>query len=357
MKNARLVGALRDLGGETFPQAGMALLHAKGLTAPEAVAALVAPNPPDAPDMADLLIAIGRADLALGRLYEGHVNALGLVARLADDPQRQRLFEMARGGAIFGIWGADDPRDPARLRDGRLGGRKVYCSGAHHLGAALIPVRDQEDRLALAVIDRQRLEDRFDPDWWQPLGMERTDSHALDLEGIALADADLVGPPDAYLDQPFFGGGAIRFVAVQLGGLVGVWDAVRTHLAGAGRHENPHQAARLGQMLADAEAAHAAVRAAYARLAPAIAWQSAHVPAEAALIADAARTHLVEAGARMLDNAQRSVGCPGLMAGHPLHRVLRDLSVYLRQPAPDAALCRAGTAAAQGDYVPLFDAV
>ncbi|WP_306117350.1 MULTISPECIES: acyl-CoA dehydrogenase family protein [unclassified Roseitalea] len=356
MNHAELTDALRACASDAFPAQGLDLLRHEGLTDPARIATLVAPREGAPPQMCDLLIALGRADLALGRIYEGHVNAIGLIARLASAAQRERLLDMARLGGLFGVWGADDRASPACLRKGRLHGRKVYASGASHLALALIPVRDDADRMVLVLADRKTLEGRFDTSWWKPLGMERTDSHAVDLEGTVVDEADVLGAPGRYLDQPFFGGGAIRFVAVQLGGLLAVWDATRAHLADTRRHADPHQAARLGEMLADAEAAYAAVRAAYRRIAPAIAWQDAAASPEAALIADAARTHLVQAGARVLDLAQRSVGCPGLMAGHRLERVLRDLSVYLRQPAPDAALCRAGTAAAEGRYVPLFDA-
>jgi alkylation response protein AidB-like acyl-CoA dehydrogenase len=350
-----LTARLREARGDRFPEEGVRLLHEAALLDAEAVADLVTPQD-GAPRMFGVLVAVGRGDLALGRLYEGHVNAMGLLSRLGDEGQRARGAALAAEGRLLGVWGADDFRSPGRLEAGTLKGRKTYCSGAARLGAALIAVEDEEDRKRLVLLDTERLEGRWDPSWWQPMGMEATESWALEIEGLEVPAADLVGPPDAYLEQPFFGGGAVRFVAVQLGGVLAVWDAGREHLARTGRHRDPHQAARLGEMLAACEGAHAGVRRAYERLGPALAWEPGGGEAADALIADAARTLTAEAGERVMALATRSVGCAGLMSGHPLERALRDLSVYLRQPAPDAALTRAGEAAARGAYRPAFDA-
>jgi LmbE family N-acetylglucosaminyl deacetylase len=62
----------------------------------------------------------------------------------------------------------------------------------------------------------------------------------------------LLGEPDAYFAQPDFSTGAWRFLAVQLGGIEAVAEALREHLLRTGRGDNPHQAARLGTVLAAA---------------------------------------------------------------------------------------------------------
>ena len=41
---------------------------------------------------------------------------------------------------------------------------------------------------------------------------------------------------------------------------------------------------------------------------------------------------------------ERAVGARGLLAPHPAERLLRDLRMYLRQPAPDAARLHLGRA-------------
>ncbi len=340
-----------------FPSDGVARLAADGLLRAGEIARAARPLPNGPPRLFDLLVATGRGDLAVGRLWEGHVNALGLVARLGTDDQRERAERVSAQSGLIGIWGADDFRAPGRLIGGnRLAGRKTYASGSDNLALAIVLVSDDADRARLVLLDKQALEGRFDQSWWRPLGMEATRSAALDLDGIEIAEADLLGEPDAYLSQPYFGGGAVRFVAVQAGGVLAVWDAMRDHLVRTRRQDDPHQAARLGHALAEAEKAWLAAARSYQRLAPAIRWEAGDGEPNDGLIADAARVAVESAAMRLGQHAIRSVGCAGLMEGHDLERAWRDLTVYLRQPAPDAALARAGIAAASGDYRPAFDA-
>jgi hypothetical protein len=43
-----------------------------------------------------------------------------------------------------------------------------------------------------------------------------------------------------------------------------------------------------------------------------------------------------------MELATRGIGVQALLRPHPFERILRDLTTYLRQPAPDAALAAAG---------------
>ncbi|MBB4658423.1 acyl-CoA dehydrogenase family protein [Parvularcula dongshanensis] len=351
-----LTERLRGARTDAFPADGVNVLAEGSYLRAETIEELSAPGSREVPPgMFDVLVAVGRGDLALGRLYEGHVNALGLIERLGTPDQKSWARGLAEEGGLLGVWGADDFARPGRIEGNVLRGRKTYASGASALSAAIIIVKDEEGDTHAFVLEAERLAGRFDPAWWRPLGMATTDSFAVEIDGIEVGGPDRLSGRNAYLAQPYFGGGAVRFVAVQLGGILAVWDAACSHLARTGREADPHQAARLGEMLAECEAAYGGVRTAYARLARAIAWTESEGVAEDALIADAARTLTVQAGSRVTDLAIRSVGCSGLMAGHDLERAVRDLTVYLRQPAPDAALVRAGSAAAQGSYRPVFD--
>jgi alkylation response protein AidB-like acyl-CoA dehydrogenase len=143
----------------------------------------------------------------------------------------------------------------------------------------------------------------------------------------------LLGEPDAYFAQPDFSAGAWRFLAVQLGGIEAVAEALREHLLRTGRGDNPHQAARLGTVLTAAETArlwvYRAGMMAEARSAPAD-----HLVAYVNL----ARGAVERAKLEVMEAATCSVGLQGLMWPHPLGRLMRDLATYLRQPVPDHAL-------------------
>ena len=305
------------------------------------------------------LVAAGRGDLSWGRLFEGHVNALQLIQRLGSAEQTARAAHVARSGGLLGIWGADDPADPGHLRpdngQATLSGRKIFASGADRILLAVIAVKTAEAKTQLVLIDFEKLQGRFDPGWWHPIGMQATRSYALNLTGLNVSRNDLLGRPGDYEAQPFFGAGAIRFVAVQLGGVLAVWDATRDHLVHGSRYNNPHQAARLGEMVADVEANFCFVRDAFARVAPAISWDAGGGAPSDGLIADSARIAVGAAAERVIALAMRSVGCAGLMDDHPLAMAICDLLVYLRQPGPDAASVRFGAGAGSGSYQASFD--
>ena len=360
MKPARITAALaeRQAAGRNGTRDGLSWLAETGLTDRDTLARTMVG---DGASLFGLLVAVGRGDLAAGRLFEGHVDALGLVQRLGTEDQRVRVAALVAEGRLLGIWGADDPDAPARIEATgggyALSGRKTYASGAHGLGGALVAAKDPRGATRLVLLGRDDLAGRFDPDWWDPIGMAETCSDAVDLGGLRVPEGAVIGAPGAYEGHPAFGAGAIRFVAVQLGGLLGVWDAMREHLSRTDRTGDPHQAMRLAEAVAEAEAAYALTRAAFARLAPVISWSGAGRADESALrAADAARLGVRRASERTTELAIRSVGCGGLMRRHPLSRRVTDLMVYLCQPAPDAAAGRLGKAAGTGSYVPLFDA-
>ncbi|MGD9804685.1 MAG: acyl-CoA dehydrogenase [Hyphomicrobiaceae bacterium] len=338
----------------------IALLRSKGLLSRPFVEAASLPAP-TAPPLFYLLVALGRGDLSVARLYEGHVNAMQLLARLGTRDQLDRAMQAASKDGMLGVWGADDPAQPARLlqraNSWRLSGRKTFASGADLIACPLIAAKTLDMKTQLLLLDRDSLGGRFDAGWWAPMGMQATNSYALNLDGLEGEAAQLVGKPGMYEAQPFFGAGAIRFVAAQLGGTLALWDATREHLVASDRYQNPHQAARLGQMLGELEAAYALVRSGYARIARSIAWSEASAGhPDDCLIADCARVGLEAIAERVTTLAIRCVGCAGLMDAHPLAAAARDLLVYLRQPGPDAAQTRVGIGACDGRYEALFDA-
>lgn len=337
----------------------LGVLHAEGaLSVPFIMR--VTDHSTGAPELFPILVALGRGDLSVARLYEGHVNALQLLARYGTEDQLGTVAQAAANGHLAGVWGADDPMAPAKVTcsgtGARLTGRKTYASGADIVAHALVAVKDPDGKTQLVLLDRSKIDGRLDSDWWRPIGMQATNSFALSLDGLEVPSRRLVGTAGDYEMQPFFGAGAIRFVAAQLGGALALWDATRSHLSATRRCDDPHQAARLGQMTADLEAGFSIVQIAYARVAPAIAWDKSEGDPKTSLYADCARIAVETIAERVMTSAVRSIGCAGLMEGHPLAAAMRDLMVYLRQPAPDAALARVGAGACSGAYRPLFDA-
>lgn len=299
-------------------------------------------GPATASHLALALRLIGWASLPLGRLYEGHVNALVLLQRFGSPEQIDRVAGFVREGRLFGVWNTESTTAPLRIEpDGagfRLVGGKTFASGAGFVACPLVTARTG-DGLLLMVLPRltgQDLDQRADRTAWRAHGMRASASGSFDFSGIAIREDDILGAPGDYHAQPRFSGGAWRFLAVQLGGIERLVDEARGHLRGAGRESDPHQVARMAQAAAAAETARLWVEHASER-----AEQGANDSACIAYV-NLARGVVERAGLDVLDLVHRSVGLACFQRAHPIERVSRDLATYLRQPAPDRALAEAG---------------
>jgi alkylation response protein AidB-like acyl-CoA dehydrogenase len=158
---------------------------------------------------------------------------------------------------------------------------------------------------------------------------------------MPVAEEDIVGGDNDYHRQPDFSAGAWRFLAAQLGAAAALHDLTRAHLLAAGRAADPHQRARLAEAAVAIESARLWVDAA-ARQAETC--SDAAESARAVGYVGMARMAVEPIALEVMALAQRSVGLSSLMATSPMERIARDLSTYLRQPAPDAV--RDGVAAA-----------
>lgn len=334
---ARAQAATRDADG-AFPETEVAALGVEGL--------LAAPLPADQGGagllqcagglrrLARVLAAIGAGSLPLGRLYEGHVNALGLIQAYGTAAQRAAAGADARAGRLFGVWATDDGAAPLALEGAegalRLRGRKILASGAGWVSRPLVTAR-AADGLRM-VLPHLPPGERADLSGWTAQGMRASATGAVDFTGLAIAPDQCLGAPDQYLAEPHFAGGAWRFLAVQSGGMAEIVGLLRGQLRDRGRDADPYQLHRVGE---------AAIALETARLwvdrAAALAGGDTAPDAIAGFV-NLARRAVERAALEVLEVAQRSVGLMAFMRPQPLERVARDLATYLRQPAPDRAL-------------------
>jgi alkylation response protein AidB-like acyl-CoA dehydrogenase len=293
----------------------------------------LAHHPPEPGDLLHALIAIGRANLSAGRLFEGHVNAIKLVALYADQRDRRRLFETARDGALFGVWGADGRRKvrigSSRTDVVRLSGEKRFASGADVIGVAIVTASDEEGRLVLIALPVQTLEGRLFPSEWSVSGMKATASGRCDLEGFESSRAIVLGRPGDYLKEPHFQGGVWRYAAVQLGGMYALTRAAADQLCARDHAHAPLQAMRLRQMISACETARlwlaeAAAAAEHPRAGP-----------EAVQVAILARLKVAQEATGLIALVDEALGAASFATAHPAERVRRDLQFYMRQANPD----------------------
>lgn len=353
----RLFGqaAATDVEGG-FPTREFGWLHAAGLLTaalPAALGGAGLHTPAATLPLLRVLQHLGQGNLAVGRVFEGHVNALLLLQQLASAKQAARYAADARAGQLFGVWNTENPTDGVHLEalpNGRyrLRGAKTFASGAGHITRPLITgALPGGQGWQLFVLPADAQPPALDRSFWQPLGMRATASFRADLTGLEIGPNDLVGPPNAYYQQPAFSGGAIRFAAVQLGGAEAVFNETVGFLRGLGRTNDPYQRQRLGEMAILLESGRQWLGGA-AKNEGRPGATSPEGAETTVAYANMMRTAIETISLEMLRLAERCAGARGLLRPHPLERLHRDLTHYLRQPAPDGALADVGRFVLEG---------
>lgn len=288
---------------------------------------------------ADRLRRVGAVNLPVGRLFEGHMNALCL-ARAHGSPRAQvEVRSMVAGGAFLGVWGADGAAPVAPSGDGcTLSGHKTFASGLGTVTHAVVTVSSgPQVRLGLVGVGDAG---RGDASTWTMQGMRATASGRYDLDGVPIGNILWLGGPGDYLTEPHFVGGVWRIAALQIGGAIGLLEAAASALRSQGRLDAPAQMARLSVVAIRALAASALVTRAALAAAPG-APQS---PDAAAALSAASRLVTEEVGLDAIRAVEQSLGLQHFDEGSLTGRRARDLAVYLRQAARDAFQTRVGEA-------------
>ncbi|WP_411122630.1 acyl-CoA dehydrogenase [Streptomyces sp. x-19] len=183
------------------------------------------------------LCRLGRHDLCVARLAEGHVDAVAILAELGGPK--------VKPGERWGVWAAHPPgpglKAVGRSADWRLTGVKPYCSGARTCTHALVTADTAQGRrlFAVPVGDRGVL---AVPGTWQAVGMAGSDSLDVTFHDVP---AEPVGDVGGYVRRPGFQHGGIGVAACWLGGAQAVTATLATESGRRGLDE--HAAAHLGR--------------------------------------------------------------------------------------------------------------
>lgn len=295
-----------------------------------------------------LLRSLGRANLSVARLVEGHVNAVKLAVLYAAPATRTRILAAVRAGRLLGVWGADAGAPATLSRRGDdivLTGTKRFASGLGVVGDALVTVAtDDGVQLVLVPADDPA---RADPSAWRMAGMRATRSGTYRLDGLRVDPSSLVGAPGDYLREPHFEGGVWRYSATHLGGAEALYGEMLARLAAGGRADDPHQARRIAEAALACETARLWITEAAIR-----AEAAGADPAGAAAYALLAREATEAACLTVIDRAERALGTAAHDRANPVERVRRDLSLFLRQAAPDGKRARAAATLVERGALP-----
>jgi alkylation response protein AidB-like acyl-CoA dehydrogenase len=323
-----------------FPDEPIRLLERAGMLSWNARAGT---SRPSAAAELDLVRRVARADGSVGRIFDGHLNAVERLAVQAPVEVRNReLSAIAARRLRAGVWGGDPvpgegpPATVLGLDGGDvLRGVKTFCSGAGGLDRALILARQPTEGPPLAVwvdVGDSRVE--VDPSWYQAHGLRASVSHR-----VVFHDAPVIarfGAPGSLATQPWFSRDALRTAASWAGMADAAVRAALDELAGRpGR--GPLEALAAGRILT----AQRTIDLWIERGALAMDSETQALPE----IAIQARVGVADACRILLDEAARACGSRPFARGGALDRARRDLEVFLLQHRLDPLLARLGDAA------------
>ncbi|MDG9924423.1 MULTISPECIES: acyl-CoA dehydrogenase [unclassified Pseudomonas] len=269
-----------------------------------------------------VLATVAGSDLSLLKLYEGHTDALAILAEL-DSEQLPGLWA---------VWAAESPSACVNLvsrdnRSVRISGSKLWCSGAAVVDHALVTVKDEQQRSQLVAVTLDQPGVSIGNTGWNAVGMAATGSVAVEF---AEAHASCVGGPDGYLQRPgFWHGGA---------GIAACWYGAASRLASylrRGRTDDPHAIAHLG-------AVDAALAGAASALRECAAWIDCNPSASSELATRRVRAQVEGAVEAVQWHVGRALGATPFCRDRRFARLAADLPVFLRQSHGERDLAQLG---------------
>ncbi|RKT27109.1 hypothetical protein B0G69_2918 [Paraburkholderia sp. RAU2J] len=292
------------------------------------------------------LAAVAACDLGLVKLFEGHTDALAILAELhgPTPPAASRWAVWAAEPPDARVQAVNTVKVGIRSDEGqvRLTGTKAWCSGAGSVSHALVTAwLDEAPVLVAVAMDQASI--AIDTSKWQAVGMQATASADVRFDGT---HATLVGAPHAYVRRPGFWHGGAGIAACWYGAAAQIGRTLRDASA---QRADPHRLAHLGAVEVALQAAAAVLRESAAHI-------DANPLADAQREAMRARLVVEEAATAVMHHATRTLGAGPLCRDARFARALADLPVFLRQSHAERDLAALGelVASAHRDDAPMY---
>lgn len=279
------------------------------------------------------LAAVAAADLSLAKRFEGHTDALAILAELgaAQPPP----------GSRWGVWCAEPPQQrlaitPVASGQVELNGIKAWCSGAAGSTHAVVSGWTPAGAPWLAAVALAQPGVKILPDdaWLAP-AMRDAATVSVSFQGVL---ATPLGAPGQYVDRPGFLHGGAGVAACWYGGLTRIAGRLR---AGAS-HADPFRLAHLGAVDV------ALCQARWALLAAAAAIDAA--PQDSCALETARARLAVEAAAQdILVRTARALGAGPLCKDATIAQAMADLPLYIRQSHAERDQAAHGAAVARAE--------
>lgn len=291
------------------------------------------------------LAAVAEHDLSLAKLYEGHTDALAILAELGGalvdhGTCRKQPQRLSPGGEmVWGVWASEAPGGrvsfapitPATDGAVLLTGVKHWCSGARGASHALLtvwPVEGQQPndapQLVWLPVDQPGV--HVTADAWKAVGMHASASLQVQLAG---ARAWRVGSSGQYLSRAGFWQGGAGVAACWYGGTTTL--AKTLYRAVAQRPER----SRSPFLLAASGKVAVMMRAMALTLQDAARWIDEHPQADASDVALGVRLAAAACATDVLEVVATALGATPFCTDAAFARAAADLPVFIRQSHAD----------------------
>lgn len=270
------------------------------------------------------LAQVAAIDLSLVKFYEGHTDALAILAELA--PQHPP------GEGLWAVWASEPPHARVRaerMSDGqlRLHGTKAWCSGAAQVDHAVVTVWGANDEPWLAAVNLRQPGIEIIDGAWQAVGMAATASLDVRFDG---AVTQVICAGDGYLQRPGFWQGGAGIAACWYGAAARLSEYLRD-----GHKTDPHALAHLGAVDASLSMAAASLR-------ECAHWIDTHPTRNAELPVRRVRAQVEHTVEQVLHHVGRALGATPFCRDRHFARLAADLPVFVRQSHAERDLADLG---------------
>ncbi|KAA8554182.1 acyl-CoA dehydrogenase family protein [Pseudomonas marginalis] len=271
------------------------------------------------------LAQVAGHDLRLCKLFEGHTDALAIIAELRSPAPPL--------GSLWGMWAAEPPNAKVQVRcEGhrlRLDGRKAWCSGAAVLSHGLLTAWDEQGGQQLVAVQMDQPGITVTHDGWNAVGMAATGSVEVVFDG---AHGLAVGGPGDYLARPGFWQGGIGIAACWYGAAQRLAEVLRDHCS---RRSEPHALAHLGAVDSALNSAACVLRASAEQI-------DRYPRANARHQAQQVRACIEDTVEQVMRHVGRAVGAGPYCKDPHFAQLMADLPVYVRQSHAERDLAGLG---------------
>ncbi len=271
------------------------------------------------------LAQVAGHDLRLCKLFEGHTDALAIIAELGSP--------LPPMGSTWGMWAAEPPNAKVQVhQEGQrllLHGRKAWCSGAAVVSHGLLTAWDTQGRQQLVAVQMDQPGITVTDDGWSAVGMAATGSVEVVFDG---AGAIAVGGPGDYLSRPGFWQGGVGIAACWYGAAQRLAEVLRENCS---KRPDPHALAHLGAVDAALNSAACVLRASAQQI-------DREPKADARQLAQQARACIEDTVEQVMRHVGRALGAGPYCKDPHFAQLMADLPVYLRQSHAERDLAALG---------------